>query len=55
MKELEFYMLNKFLIINENKKLEEIFYNKMNNICCFINCWDMYKIVGNKRVRGVVD
>lgn len=27
----------------------------MNNICGFINCWDMYNIVGNKRVRGVVD
>lgn len=40
MKELEFYMLNKFL---------------MNNICCFVNCWDMYNIVGNKRIRGVVD
>lgn len=29
MKKLEFYMLNEFLIINENKKLEEIFYNKV--------------------------
>lgn len=29
MKKLKFYMLNKFLIINENKKLEEIFYYKV--------------------------